>query len=59
MRKKVLLIKGREALKWVALRGSRCLISGGIHGQFGPDSEQPDLAVHVPVLFRGVGLDNL
>lgn len=54
-----MLIKGREALKWVALRGSRCLISGGIHGQFGPDSEQPDLAVHVPVLFRGVGLDNL
>ena len=34
-------------------------LPGTIQGQVGGGSEQPDLVVDVPVLCRGVGLDDL
>ena len=49
--------KGNEAL--VAQRGDGCSVPGDIQGQAGQGSEHPDLAVGVPVHYRGVGLDGL
>jgi len=52
-------IKGSEALKQVAQRGGGCPIPGDIQVQAGWGSEQPDLAIDVPVHFRGVELGDL
>jgi len=40
-------------------RGGGCPIPRDIQGQAGQGSEQPDLAVRVPVHCKGVGLDDL
>ena len=48
--------EGGEALGQVAWRGGGCPIPGSIQGQAGCGSEQPDLAVGVPVHYKGVGL---
>jgi len=50
---------GGEALEQIAQRGGGCPLLGDIQGQTGQGSEQPDLAVDVPVHCRGVGLDGL
>ena len=50
---------GSEVLKWFAQRGGGYPVSGGVQGQAGQGSEQPDLAVSVPVHCRGVVLDDL
>jgi len=42
-----------------AQRGGGCPIYRDIQGQVGLVSEQPDLAVGVPVHCRGFGLDGL
>ena len=49
--------KSSEALEQVAQRGGGVL--GDIQGQAGWGSEQPDVAVDVPVHCREVGLVNL
>ena len=36
-----------------------CPIPGGLQGQAGQGSEQPDLAVGAPVHCRGVGLNDI
>ena len=51
--------EGGEALQEAAKRGAGCPIPGDTQGQAGRGSEQPDLAVGVPVPCRGVGLDDL
>ena len=48
-----------ETLEQVAWRGGGSLIPGDAQGQAGQGSEQPDLAVGVPVHCRGVGVDQL
>lgn len=50
--------KGSEALEQVAWRRGGSPIPGDINYQTGQGSEQPDLAVSVPVHCREVGLDN-
>ena len=40
-------------------RGGGCPIPRDIQGQAGQGSEQPDLAVRVPVHCKGVGLEDL
>ena len=47
-----------EALEQVAQRGGGCPIPGDTRGQAGQGSEQPELAVDVPVHCRGVELDD-
>ena len=47
------------ALRQVAQRGGGCPIPGDTQGQAGWGSEQPDVAVGVPVHCREVGLDVL
>mgnify|MGYP001852240699 CR=1 FL=1 len=47
------------ALEQFAQRGGGWPVPGDIQDQVGPGSEKPDLAVGVPVHFRGVGLDDL
>ena len=37
----------------------RCPVPGDVQGQAGQGSEQPDLAMHVPVHCRGVELGDL
>jgi len=51
--------KDGEALEQIDQRGGGCSIPGDIQGQAGQGSEQPDLAVGVPVHCRGVGSDYL
>jgi len=46
-------------LEHVAQRGGGCPVPGGIQCQAEQGSEQPDVAVGVPVHYRGVGLDGL
>ena len=46
-------------LAQVSQRGDKCPILGGIQGQAGQRSEQPDLAVGGPIHCRGVGPDDL
>jgi len=58
-KEKIFYSEGGEALEQVVQRGIRCSIPGDIQGQAGPGSEQPDLAVDIPVSCRGVGLDDL
>ena len=48
-----------EALGWDAQRGGGCPIPGDTQEQAGWGSEQPDVAVGVPVHRRGVGLGDL
>ena len=50
---------GGVTLKQVAQRGGRCPVFGYIQCQAGWGSEHPDLAVGVPVHYRGVGLYGL
>ena len=50
---------GGEALQQIAQRCGGWPIPGDTQGQAGQGSEQLDLAVGVPVHFRGVGLDDL
>ena len=50
--------KGGKGLAQVAQRGGGCPIPSDTQGQAGWGSEQPDVAVNVPVHGRGVGLDN-
>ena len=51
--------KGGETLEQVALRGGGCPVPGDVQGQAGQGSEQPDLAVGVPVHSMRVGPDGL
>jgi len=51
--------EGGEALEQVAQRCGGCPIPGGFQGETGSGLGQPDLAVHVPVRCRRVGLDGL
>ena len=51
-------VKHSEALEQVSQRDGGCPVLGDIQDQAGPGSEQPDLAVHVPVHCRKVGLDD-
>jgi len=48
-----------EALAQVVQRGGECLIPGDIQSQAGQGSEQPDVAVGVPVHCRRAGPDGL
>ena len=48
-----------EPLAQFAQRGGGCPISGDIQVQAGWGSEQPDVAVGVPVHCRGVGLGDI
>ena len=48
-----------EAQEQVAQRCCGCPIPGEFQGKAGSGSQQPDLAVDVPVHSMGVGLDNL
>ena len=57
--RKIFYNKGSEALALVAQRRGGCPIPGDVQCQAGWGSEQPDLAVGVPVHCRGVGLDGL
>ena len=50
---------GGEPLAKTAHRGGGCPIPVDTQGQAGRGSEQPDLAVSVPVHCREVGLDGL
>ena len=52
MKEEVFYNEGGEALGQVAQRGGRYLVPGDIQGEAGPGSEQPDLAVDVPVHWR-------
>ena len=58
-KEKVFYREGDEALEQVAQRCGEFPIPGDFQGQVRPGSEQPDLAVDVPVHCRGVGLDGL
>ena len=51
--------KGGEALEYVAQISGGCPILGDIVCQAEWGSEQPDLAVGVPVHCRGVGLNGI
>ena len=51
-------IKGSEALGQVSQKGGGCPMFGDLQGQPAAGSKQSDLAVDVPVHFRGVGLNN-
>ena len=51
--------EGGEALKQVAQRGGECLVPGYFQGQARSSPVKPHLAVHVPVHFRAVGLDDI
>jgi len=44
---------------WWIQPGCPIFIPGNIQGQVGQGSEQPDLVEDIPVLCRGVGLDDL
>ncbi len=46
-------------MEQVGQRGVGCPIAGDIQSQAEPGSEQPDLAVDIPVHCMGVGLDDL
>jgi len=59
LRKKFFYDKGGEALEQLAQGGDGSPILGDIQGQAGQGSEQPNLAVSVPVHSRGVTLDDL
>jgi len=48
-----------SVLQYAAQRGGGCPIPGDIQGQAGWSSEQPDVAVDVPVHCRGFGLGNI
>lgn len=50
--------KDGEALEYVAQRDGRCPFPGHIQGQTRLGSEQPEVAVYVPVHCRGVGMDD-
>ena len=52
-------VKSVEALEQVAQRGGGCSITGDVQDQTGQSSEQPDLAVGVPVYCRGAGIHDL
>ena len=56
-KEEVFYTKGSEALKQVVKRA--CPVPGDIQCQAGPGSEQPNLAIGVPVHCRGLGLDDL
>ena len=58
-KEKVFYNKGTEALVQVAQREGGDLVPGDTQGWEGQGSEQPHVAVGVPVPFRGVGLDGL
>lgn len=45
-------------MEQVAQRCSGCPVLGDIQGQARPGSVHPDVAVGVPLHFRGAGLDN-
>lgn len=51
--------KDGEALEYVAQRDGRCPFPGHIQGQTRLGSEQPEVAVYVPVHCRGVGMDEV
>ena len=51
--------KSNVALEWVAQRGDGHPVHGDTQCQARQDSEQPVLAVGVPVHCRGFGLDGL
>ena len=57
--KEVFYNNGGETLEQVAHRGGGSCVSGDIQGEAGGGSEQPNLAISVPVHCRGVGLDDL
>jgi len=42
-----------------AHRCGGCPVAGDCQGEVGSGPEQPDLAVHVPVHYRGAGLDKV
>ena len=46
--------KGSDTLEQVAQRGGGCPILGDIQGWAGWSSEQPDVAIGVPVHCKGV-----
>jgi len=48
-----------EALEQDVRKGGGSSVPGDIQGQAEQGSEQPDIAVGVPVHCRGVGLDGL
>ena len=56
---KIFYSEGGEALEQVAQRCDWCPITGDFQGEAGSGTEQPDVAVHVPLHGRGVGVDDL
>jgi len=58
-KKEVFYNRDGEALEQVAQRGVRCPVLGSIQGWARSGSEQPDLAVGVPVHSKRVGLQGL
>jgi len=55
----VLYNKGSEVLAQVVQGGGGCPIPGDSQGQAAQGSEQPGVAVGVPVHCRGIGLNGL
>jgi len=51
--------KDGEALEQVSQRCDGYSVLGDIQGQAGPGSERPDVAIHVSVHCRIVGLDDI
>ena len=58
-KEKVFYSEGSEALEQAAQRSGGCPMPEDYQGKAGPGPGQYDLAVDVPVHFRGVGLDGL
>ena len=58
-KEKVFYYMGGEPLAQTAHRGGGCPIPVDTQGQAGRGSEQPDVAVGVPVHYWEVGLDDL
>lgn len=59
VRKKFFFNRGSKALEQVSKRGGGCLAPADIQCQVGWGSDQPDVAIDVPVYCRGVGLHHL
>jgi len=59
IKKKVFYSEDDEALEQFVQRYSGCFIPGDFQYTAGPGPGQPDLAVHVSVHGRGVGIDDL
>ena len=56
---KIFYSEGSEALEQVAQRCGLCPTPGDCQGEAGAGPGQPDIAVDVPICYKGVRLDGL